>query len=495
MFPWTALFLFWGCAKDAVPPANLLAQVGDRVITTQDFIRRAEYTIRPDYCAGDHIVQRKIVLNSLIAEKLLALEAEAAGSSLDTNQAFQNYLQGRQEQAMRQWFYKTHAADLVTIDSTELKEAYRAAARNYRLAFYQLRDTSSIDGFNRAHADGYTFENIYQGLSGRDSIPTRSLSWFDREEDAVWDAVYGQTLQQGQVLGPLVLSDGQVLVMKVLGWTEKPVLKEQDVALRWHDVRERLHERKAQERYRKVVAEVMQGRALEFNPAVFLPYAQTAADQYLRTAEEKREQLNQALWDVEEHLETAPVEAFPPVQKGEWLFKLDGEAWSVRDFEEALQRHPLVFRHRSMGRNDFPEQFKLAIADMIRDLVVTERAYDLGYNRVTAVRQNRQMFRDYYLSRQFRDEYLTSRVPDSLQGGVRESTLLADYLNPLVDSLQAVYTNRIEIDTDQFEEIELTRVPMVVSQRGVPFPLMVPAFPRITTDNRLDCGRKLERGK
>ena len=29
---------------------NVLAKVGNRIITVQDFIRRAEYTIRPDYC-------------------------------------------------------------------------------------------------------------------------------------------------------------------------------------------------------------------------------------------------------------------------------------------------------------------------------------------------------------------------------------------------------------------------------------------------------------
>ena len=29
---------------------DVLAQVGNKIITKQDFIRRAEYTIRPDYC-------------------------------------------------------------------------------------------------------------------------------------------------------------------------------------------------------------------------------------------------------------------------------------------------------------------------------------------------------------------------------------------------------------------------------------------------------------
>ena len=55
----------------------VLARVGHEVITIQDFIRRAEYAIRPDYCRQDNYIHKKIVLNSLIGEKLTALEQES----------------------------------------------------------------------------------------------------------------------------------------------------------------------------------------------------------------------------------------------------------------------------------------------------------------------------------------------------------------------------------------------------------------------------------
>jgi len=57
---------------------NVLAKVGSRTITLQDFIRRAEYSIRPLYCRQANYIHKKIILNSLIAEKLFALEAEKA---------------------------------------------------------------------------------------------------------------------------------------------------------------------------------------------------------------------------------------------------------------------------------------------------------------------------------------------------------------------------------------------------------------------------------
>ena len=71
---------------------NVLARVGDRIITVQDFIRRAEYTIRPDYCKQSNYIHKKIVLNSLIAEKLIALEMEKEKDELLASQSFHNYL-------------------------------------------------------------------------------------------------------------------------------------------------------------------------------------------------------------------------------------------------------------------------------------------------------------------------------------------------------------------------------------------------------------------
>jgi len=43
-----------------------------------------------------------------------------------------------------------------------------------------------------------------------------------------------------------------------------------------------------------------------------------------------------------------------------------------------------------------------------------------------------------------------------------------------------------------FDELKPTRVDMFVAQDNVPYPIMVPSFPEITTDNTLDYGNKIE---
>ena len=65
------------------------------------------------------------------------------------------------------------------------------------------------------------------------------------------------------------------------------------------------------------------------------------------------------------------------------------------------------------------------------------------------------------------------------------------YINPKIDSLQEAYSNDIEINMDAFEKIKLTGTDMMVIQRGVPYPILVPSFPIVTSDNRLDYGKSI----
>ena len=69
---------------------NTLIRIDNKEITKNDFIKRAEYTIRPSYCKSNNNIHKKIILNSIIAEKLMSLEIE---ENLLKNQDFLLLLQ------------------------------------------------------------------------------------------------------------------------------------------------------------------------------------------------------------------------------------------------------------------------------------------------------------------------------------------------------------------------------------------------------------------
>ena len=70
--------------------------------------------------------------------------------------------------------------------------------------------------------------------------------------------------------------------------------------------------------------------------------------------------------------------------------------------------------------------------------------------------------------------------------------MIKDYLNPYIEQLQKKYSDRIRVNVEQFNNIHLTRIDMIVMQKNVPFPVMVPSFPQVTTDSKLDYGKRME---
>ena len=95
------------------------------------------------------------------------------------------------------------------------------------------------------------------------------------------------------------------------------------------------------------------------------------------------------------------------------------------------------------------------------------------------------------MSMYWRNEYLERA---GFQGNFGNNYMKAieNYLNLYVDSLQQKYNDLIEINIDVFEKIKLTNIDMFVIQRNVPYPIVSPSFPVLTTDNKLDYGRKME---
>jgi len=105
----TTIFLIGlSCAKKD-SEEKIIARIGDKSISFQEFISRAEFTVRP------RIFNSKIsVLNNLVAEKLIALDA-GKNDKLSQSEQFQAYIKGIQEQHMREQLFYQEAYNKVEI--------------------------------------------------------------------------------------------------------------------------------------------------------------------------------------------------------------------------------------------------------------------------------------------------------------------------------------------------------------------------------------------
>lgn len=472
-------------AESALPDSLILARVGDRVITTQDFIRRAEYVPRPDYCLGSSYIDKKIILNSLIAEKLLALEQNSG--ALDSNRYYRHYIQGRTEQAMRQWLSNVEGFEKAHSDTSAIKARYRLLGKTYDIAWFAIPNDDDIAKVQMLIESNVSFNEIYEAFTKTDTIPRRQVQYKYTEDPILLNALFTQPVERGEVIGPLKAQDGTVLVIQVLGWKSQPAITEKAAAERWQSAETDLKQELGLKQYEKFVGEVMRGKSLKFDSQTFPQYANYMGQRFVKSLTEKKQQLNLALWDIDSTLSGREVQPLEPDFKDRPLFTLDGKTWTVEQFEDLMLSHPLVFRNRHFPASQFPKEFKLAIVDLVRDHFLNLIAYDRGYDRLPAVQLNTQLWDDFYHFKTRRDQFL-QHIDEPVDSTVSANSLIQNYLNGYVDSLQTKYSDIILINIPRFEKLQISSVAMFVTQQNMPYPILVPSFPLITTDSRLDYG-------
>jgi len=459
--------------------ADVLARVGDRVITVQDFIRRAEYTIRPVYCRQSNYVHKKIVLNSLIAEKLTAIEMSEKKDDLLQSQYFHNYLTGRKEQSMRQVYYNDNFFSKTVAPDSTIEKLLPISGRSIEVNYINLPDLESFNKIQGLLKQKFSLPDIYNNIWGGE-IPKRVVKFFDKEPDFIHEQLFKKNIKKGQLIGPFTNDDGSFLIMNIAGWTDKVSITEAEQEIRWNDVKDMVKEKIAKKKYLNNIKEIMSGKKINFNPTVFDQYSYEASKTYLQDADSKKNAINKALWEEIENPKTVTLNNNSKIFPDDVILEYDNKQWTVKDINQLIQKHPLVFRKRTIGKSQFRSQLKLSLADLLRDQSINKECYKIGLEKDWRVKSNVSMWRDAYASKRF--------VSMSNKGSNHNGTVL---YNDLVDSLQNKYSNRIKINTDIFEKIDLTSTDMIVTQRGLAYPIIVPSFPILTSDDRLDYGSKI----
>jgi len=479
-----------------LPPADtgrVLASICGKTIFVDEFIRRAEYTIRPSYCKGDGGFDKKIILNSLLAEKMLAIEA-GKDNELIKSESFQRMLQGLQEQLMRNVMYYAEGTSKVQLDTARARKEYEIAGRTYHIEYFTIPNDSVARVVKQIlDTSATSFANIYQALTGRDSLPQRDVNWISKESHEVRKVLFKDRPAVNQVVGPVQVNDESYLFIRVKGWTDHVAVTEKQISDRWDDVNQELTHEQADEHYDNYVMRLMQGKTLQFEPSTFRKFVEIVAPNYLETKKEKEETMLNEMFkrQSQENPEFADMERNLNALQGAPLFTIDGKVWTVEDVAKEIERHPLVFRIKILHKKNFAKQVKLALADMVRDRYLAQEAYSRGFDRYPMVAHYTEMWHDATLSLWQKDHYLKSKgISDNGQIGI-----VSECMDPYIDSLRRKYSEYTEINVNEFNDIKLTGIPMFVQENNVPFPVFVPNFPQLTTYKWLDYGKKMEARK
>ncbi len=484
---------FLQCSRKAeVNSKNILVRVADREITVDEFIRRAEYTIRPRYARGNTNIDKKIIFNSLVAEKMLALEA-GDGNKLANSVHFQRYIRGRKEQAMREWLYYREGVKKVKLDTSEIKRVYAVAGRVYRVQYLSFFNKANADSISRVLKDkNISIEQLIKETDSKAKAPEREVKFDSPEVDQIHKALYSDKLSKGDLIGPLKIDAHYYMILQVKGWINRAALSDRDIRQRVRDVKAKLTQIKATEIYARFASELMRGKRLDFNPHTYKKMVDFLKPIYFTNEKERKNKFLDNVFDRKREIaDSSDYENKYQKLKKLPFFEYDGKVWTVEEFMIELEKHPLVFRRRDFSAKEFPQQLRLSVADLLRDRELTKVAYDRGYDRVPSVRQYVQMWRDALIA-QYQTENILKQHGVQNPDSVNVVKAVKNYLDPYVAALREKYKDQIEVNISAYDSLKLTRIDMFAWQTNVPFPIIVPSFPRVTMYNRLDYGKKMK---
>lgn len=452
---------------------KILAKVGDKEITMQEFLQRSELTIRPN-----NFKSKNTTLNNLISEKILALEAEQSNTNLLQNSAFLGKLRGIKEQLMREKLYEFEAAGKVVLDSNEVYQKYKASVREYEVEFYVIGNDSASEAIGETlKRYSVSSDSIFKNLENKiGKKPVKKVKYFDPDDENITEALFSSLLDTGMVVGPIKLLNGDHILMRVKNWKDEILFSGEDQRIRWNKVTEKIHLAKSLRLWGEYIAEVMKGKKIDYNEEVFFKLADYAYQYYLDT--------NQPIDSVELRLTEIPNLEEAVNQKSPF-FTIDGNVWTVEDFKGELVSHPLVYRARFTDQKTFNKQFLYAIADMVRDYYLNKEAYRLSLDTLKDINKTVGIWKDSYLAVNQEKNILDSALEKGIINNGDNIGKL-NYWESYLTNLQKKYSDSIELDYKEFNKIKLTKIDFVGFKPGVPFPSIVPGFPVLISSENLD---------
>ena len=475
------LFVYLGCnnstEKPPNVPINILAEIGNKTITVNDFIKRCEYVPRPVYCRGDNYIHKKISLNSLIAEKIFSIEFDRR--NYDTTNDQKNFIQGQKEQSMRQLMLKRFGFDKVKIDTSHIRFLSMLSNRRYEIHFINLDQKHKQTLLNLPLKS--SIDDISTLLNLKIKSTKKIINKNDNMINEVKQILYFSEPVLNALYGPFKTQENNILCFEVRGWSKNVDITEKQKKDTWDETIKVYSEELAKKYYGKYVSNLLKGKSIKFDPEIFPLFSKKLSKIYLIEKNKKEAVIENRIWNQKEETEFASFDDIRKM-KNQVILTHGQKQYKISELLDLIKKHPLVFRKKSININQFSNELKYAVADLIRDVYITKEAYSLGLDKNILVINNEKKWEDYIKSLSLNNLIIKKNSPDSTP---------TKKLIMIVDSLQNEYSDIIKIDTDKFEKIKLSTVDMSVMYSNQPYTKLEPDFPIITNDHILDYGQKV----
>lgn len=270
---------FFVCNSIAVSQQNdddVIARIGTRTITKEQFIERYEFTPllgkQPD---SKNESLKLDFLYTLIAEKLWALQAQRL--RLDTTEVMKFAKAEFEKMFVRDELYKKEITDKIKITPEELIQGNYRNVTDLQVRFIFSEDENEINNVYKLLKEGVEFDTVLSAREEFDEQDEPIDVVYGQMDDAVEDSLY--KLAVGEFTTPILTPDGWYIfklenkIHSVLNTLEE---KEEAKA----NVEKIIKARKSRILYRKFFLDFFKDEKVDVNPELFESLAEKISARY-----------------------------------------------------------------------------------------------------------------------------------------------------------------------------------------------------------------------
>ena len=364
----------------------------------------------------------------------------------------------------------------------------RLSQREYDLEFFSINDDSAAKTLKKSiDASPHSALQIFNGLYNDRKQPTWTAKWKDPDHINIHEALFSGPVKADSVIGPIQLDHNQWIIMKVVNWRDVAIIGGEDQDIRRQEVREKLTMNHAIRTWNAYRRDVMKGKEIEFDRDMFKRLADLIYDLSRAQSQPQKADIMRRLWQIEDSTMTAADLPDDKVLLQQPFFTIDNVIWTVGDFRKTLMSHPLVYHQTVVNRGQFYFEFKRAIANLIRDTYLNKEACRMGIDRDVEVQRTTALWTDAIVAVFERDRLLkevAKAFPDTTDPA--RQMKLTKAFNEYLSGLKNEYYNRIRVNSDLFNQFEISKSQLFVTQQNIPYPVVMPRWPMFDNDNSID---------
>lgn len=399
----TSLLIFFGGMSNLFSQSSkeIVAKAGDIVISKEEFRKRYEFV--PHVRSGDGFDStsfKKKFLHTLIAEKLLALEAINEG--INQQQNFRAMIENLSNIYLRDALYKKEVLDKIVIPDSAVIQGQVRIMKSVRTKFIYSRDKDEI---------GKIYSDIKAGVSFDSILATRPEMKEQREAAEVTFGTMNEKMEEaiykmgsGQITPPIELKEGWY-ICNIYSITSKKDLDNGDKSKVEKVIKSRIEDELYQTFYKQFFKGIVVNADRSIVEKLFKVIINYLNENKMKLVKDKGDKYKIGELEI-----PSLKKSFNANELNEIIIKFPNDPVTLSKMFDYLAFQDFEFY--TVDSAQIKSRLNSYISLYIQNELLVREAKKRRYDKLPEVASELKMWRDYYLAHEmmkkyFRDEPVT----------------------------------------------------------------------------------------